>query len=79
MIVSKLKAKYWERTHIYGIRIPKNIKEAQCLDDESSPKNTFWMNVVLLEMTNVRIAFEENDGNPNELIGQRILGVKQEW
>jgi hypothetical protein len=27
-ILSKIKSKYWQRTHKYGIRIPKSIDEA---------------------------------------------------
>ena len=28
-IISKVKTKYWQRTHKYGIEIPKSIVEAQ--------------------------------------------------
>ena len=31
-IISKLKSKYWQRTHKYGIRIPKSVKEAYQID-----------------------------------------------
>ena len=31
-IVKKVKSKYWERTHKYGIRIPKDVQEAKDLD-----------------------------------------------
>ena len=34
--ISKVKSKYWERTHKYGIRIPKTIKEALEIDEENS-------------------------------------------
>ena len=27
-ILSKVKSKYWQRTHKYGIRIPKSVEEA---------------------------------------------------
>ena len=71
MIISKLKTKYWERTHKYGIRIPRDTIEAKRLDNENG--NTLWMDAIRLELKNVRIAFEEYHGNPNELLGyQRI-------
>ena len=66
-ILQKMKTKYWSRTHKYGIRIPKNIKEAMEIDQASG--NTLWMDAVRLEMRNVRVAFEEFDGDPNTLIG----------
>jgi hypothetical protein len=66
-ILQKVKSKYWARTHKYGIRIPKNIKEAMEIDKELG--NSLWMDAVKLEMQNVRIAFEDFDGDPNTLIG----------
>ena len=66
-ILEKVKSKYWSRTHKYGIRIPKNIKEALEIDRENG--NTLWMDAIKLEMANVRIAFEEFDGDPNSLVG----------
>ena len=63
----KAKSKYWARTHKYGIRVPKNIKEALEIDKENG--NTLWMDAVRLEMSNVRVAFEEFDGDPNALVG----------
>ncbi|KAI2502896.1 Reverse transcriptase (RNA-dependent DNA polymerase) [Fragilaria crotonensis] len=66
-ILQKVKTKYWARTHKYGIRIPKSIKEAMEIDKEMG--NTLWMDAIKLEMRNVRIAFEEFDGDPSTLVG----------
>ena len=66
-ILQKVKSKYWSRTHKYGVRIPKSIREAMEIDRENN--NTLWMDAVRLEMKNVRIAFEEFDGDPNTLVG----------
>ncbi|KAI2513325.1 Reverse transcriptase (RNA-dependent DNA polymerase) [Fragilaria crotonensis] len=63
----KAKSKYWSRTHKYGVRVPKNIKEAIEINKENG--NTLWMDAVKLEMSNVRVAFEEFDGDPSTLIG----------
>ena len=71
-IISKIKSKYWERTHKYGIRIPKTVKEALEIDAENEaagidvPK---WWDAIMTEMKNVRIAFEEYEGNVEDLIG----------
>ena len=66
-ILQKVKSKYWARTHKYGIRIPKNIREAMLIDRENG--NTLWMDAIRLEMGNVRVAFEEYDGDTRSLIG----------
>ena len=34
-IISKVKLKYWLRTHKFGIRIPKSVKKAKHLDQEN--------------------------------------------
>ena len=66
-ILQKVKRKYWARTHKYGIRIPNNVKEAMEIDKENG--NTLWMDAIKLAMRNVRVAFEEFNGNPNALVG----------
>ncbi|KAI2502045.1 Reverse transcriptase (RNA-dependent DNA polymerase) [Fragilaria crotonensis] len=63
----KTKSKYWSRTHKYGVRVPKNVKEAMEIDKENG--NSLWMDAIRLEMNNVRVAFEEFDGDPSTLIG----------
>ena len=60
-IVSKVKSKYWQRTHKFGIRIPKNVEEARRFDRENG--NTLWWEAICKEMKNVRIAFEEWKGD----------------
>ena len=55
-IIAKVKSKYWLRTHKFGIRIPKSVKEAREIDAENG--NTYWWDAILKEMKNVRPAFE---------------------
>ena len=66
-IIEKIKSKYWQKTHKYGIRIPKNVKEAKEIDDKNG--NRHWQDAIKLEMTNNRVAFETYDGDVNDLIG----------
>jgi hypothetical protein len=66
-VLWKVKSKYWARTHKYGIRIPKNVKEAIEIDKEY--ENTFWMDAIKLEMQNLQASFEEYEGDPNTLVG----------
>jgi hypothetical protein len=58
--MAKVKSKYWQRTHKFGIRIPKTTKEALRVDAENG--NTLWWDAIVLEMSNVRVAFAEYDG-----------------
>ena len=59
-IVAKIKSKYWTRTHKFGVKIPKTIAQAKQFDQENG--NTLWWDAIVMEMKNVRIAFEEFDG-----------------
>ena len=72
-IISKVKSKYWERTHQYGIRVPKSMKEAILIDKENG--DTQWQNAVKEEMTNNRIGFERYEGDIKDLVGyEEITG-----
>jgi len=64
-IISKVKSKYWSRTHNFGIRIPKDVEEAKRLDKENG--NTLWWDAICKEIKNVRIAFEEYDNDISKL------------
>ena len=63
--LAKLKSKYWQRTHKYGIRIPKSVEEALAIDKENG--NTLWWDAVCKEMKNVRPAFEKWELTINDL------------
>ena len=64
-IISKIKSRYWTRTHKYGIRIPKTVDEAKRIDKENG--DSLWWQAICQEMKNVRIAFEEFDGDEKDL------------
>lgn len=72
-ILSTIKSKYWERTHKFGQRVPRTIKEAREIDTTNG--NTDWMDAVHLEMKNCRVAFEEHEGDVRDLVGyEEITG-----
>ena len=58
-IISKVKSKYWRTTHMFGIRVPKDVDEALRLDEENG--NTLWYDSIQKEMSNVRIAFTPDE------------------
>ena len=60
LIISKVKSKYWQQTHKFGIRIPKTVLKAKKLDEING--NTLWWEAICKEMKNVLIAFKEFDG-----------------
>jgi hypothetical protein len=53
-ILAKVKAKYWQRTHKFGIQIPKLVKQVQAIDKENG--NTLWWDAIPKEMKNVHPA-----------------------
>ena len=55
-IISKVNSTYWLRTHKFGIRIPKSVEEAKCLDQENGDSQ--WWEAICNKMRNVRPAFE---------------------
>ena len=64
-IIAKLKSKYWARTHKFGIRVPKSVDEAKRLDRANG--DTLWWDAICKEMKNVRIAFDEYEGDVKDL------------
>jgi len=58
-IIKKVSSKYWARTHKFGIRLPKSIKEALMIDEQTG--TDFWAKAIEKEMRNVRDAFEFRD------------------
>ena len=76
-IISKVKSKYWDRTHKYGIRLPKTVKEAIEIDNENG--NTLWWDALMQEMKNVRPAFEVFEGDEKSLVGYKKIKCHIVW
>jgi hypothetical protein len=55
-IIAKIKSRYWSMTHKFGIRLPKSVREALMIDQETG--TTFWMDAIKKEMEKVGVAFE---------------------
>ena len=56
---------YWFRTHTFGLKVPKSVTEAIAIDIENV--DAFWWDVIFKEMKNVRIAFEEFEGDRKDI------------
>ena len=70
-ILSKVKSKYWVRTHKYGIRVPKTVQEA--IEIDRMNQNHLWWESIMLEMKNVRPAFEKFEGDVDNLVGYQEI------
>jgi hypothetical protein len=65
-IIGKLKAKYWVRTHKFGVKIPKSADEgAKRFNEENG--NTLSWDSICKEMKNIHPAFEVWDKDILEL------------
>ena len=54
-MIAKVRSHYWKRTHKFGILIPKSVKEALLLDDETG--TDLWQKAIEKEIKNVMPAF----------------------
>ena len=70
-IIKKLKSKYWSWTHKYEIRIQKSVAEEIEIDRENG--NALWWDAIMLEMKNIRQAFEVYDGDITKLVGYQKI------
>ena len=55
-IISKVRTKYWRKTHKYGVRLPNNLKESIHIDQENG--NTYRNNVIYKEMNKSNISYK---------------------
>ena len=77
-IISKIRSKYWEKPHKYGIQLPKGIQEYRRLDQEN--QNNFWIYALADEMKTPRPALEVFEGAERDLpIGYQKIGCHVIW
>ena len=72
-MISKLKSKYWQRTHKYIIKISTSVKETYKFDEEN--RNKLWADGINEEMNKVRVAVQESNISPENLIGHQEIGL----
>ncbi len=59
-IINKVKKKYWCTTHKFGIRLPKTVEEALCID--AANESHFWEDAIKKEMSKACIAYIPVEG-----------------
>ena len=81
-VLSKVKKRYWKRTHKFGVQLPKSIEEAYRLDEQNG--NTRWRDAIEKEQTNNACAFkilEEGENAPRgykKIRAHMIFDVKMD-
>jgi hypothetical protein len=60
-IIKKVKARYWAKTHKFGLEQPKTVDEALRIDEQTG--TNFWRKTIEQDMKNVLPAFEFIDNN----------------
>jgi hypothetical protein len=70
-IIAKTKTSYWQKTHKYGLEVPKNYQDCVRIDVENG--NRLWQDAVRDEMKTVRPAFEIHEGAIQDLIGYQKI------
>ena len=73
-MIFKLKFKYWQRTHKYGIKIPKSVKETYEFDEDNG--NKLWTDGIKEEMNKVRLAVQESNVSPEKIIVHQEIGLR---
>jgi len=58
-LVKQRQTRYLEKTHKFGVELPKSVRHAYELDKKNG--NTFWADAISKEMKNVRVAFRIKD------------------
>ena len=70
-LVKKRQTRCLEKTHTFGVEMPKTIKEAAKLNAKNV--DTKWMDAISKEMTNVRVAFDNlKDGDSAPIFHKQI-------
>ena len=59
-MVNKVKGKYWQTTHKFGILIPKSVAKAFQIDKENG--NTYWADAIAKEMSKAKVAYVPIEG-----------------
>ena len=66
-MLQKVKSKYWQRTHKYGVKIPKSVEETHFIDKEN--RDSMWADAIKKEMPKIIGAVEEHDDDVSKLVG----------
>lgn len=70
-IISKIKSKYWTKTHKFGLELPKTVEQALAIDKKTGL--SLWRDAIAKEMKNNSVAFEILEDGVDELVGYKWI------
>jgi hypothetical protein len=70
-IIAKVKSRYWNCTHKFGIQVPKSVEEALNLVRVAG--NDLWRKAIEKEMLNVMPAFQFLEDDAPTSIGYQLI------
>ena len=73
-IIKAIVARVAKRTHKYGVRVPRSVKEALQIDEENG--DSFWKDAIKLEMKNVDVAFKYLEEGAKQPVGYKKIPVR---
>jgi hypothetical protein len=76
-IIAAVNSRFAKKTHKFGIRVPKDITEANAIDKEN--ENALWYDAVQKEMKNVMIAFDVMESDRHLPVGYKHLPCHIIW
>ena len=75
-IVAKVKSRYWQMSHKFGVKLPHSVEEAYKLDEKNG--NDYWCKAIEKEMSRVCVAFEKwVDGTTREEAKKKLIGYQE--
>ncbi len=74
-MIAKIKTKYWQTTHKFGIEIPKLVEHALWIDQQIG--TNYWHKAIKKEMKNVRVAFQCWNGDGQGLGPSSLQGYQE--
>jgi hypothetical protein len=76
-IIAAVNSRIAKKTHTFGIRVPKDIAEANAIDKDNG--NALWYDAVQKEMKNVMIVFDVMKPDRHLLVGYKHLPCHMIW
>jgi Reverse transcriptase (RNA-dependent DNA polymerase) len=70
-IIAAVNNRYHQRTHKFGIQVPKSVAEALAIDQETGTK--FWSDAIALEAKNVDVAFQDLAPHQSVPVGYQFV------
>jgi hypothetical protein len=75
-MVSKIETKYWQTTHMFGIELPKNVKDAFEIDRKTG--TDFWCQAIEKELKKIHETMQKFDGTCEDA-KKKLISYQEIW